>query len=453
MTSGNEAGPGAKQGLRGPGGRMQRGLPLAKRGGALMQARIKAADLQPATPTDAADPAMTSTVVPAADPKPAVAYVPPPLARPARLRTRHRGLILSFLLAVCLPVVLSALYLGLIAQDRFASTVGFTVRQEQTSPSSSLLGGLSQLVGGGAASNTDILYQYIQSQEIVSAINETLDLERIYSQYWPMDPVFALWPDPSAEDLLAHWVRMVTTSYDGGSQLMRIDVMAYTADDAQRIAQAILDESQKMINALNQKAREDIMRYANEDVEKTIQRLKAAREAISAFRASTRIMDPQADIQGRMGVLNNLQQQLAEALIENDIVLGTTQASDPRREQAARRIQVIQGRIAAERANLASDDTGGMGGETYPRIIAEFERLTVDLQFAEETYRTALAARDAARDQAARETIYLAAYIQPTLPQTAEYPQRIELIGLIALFLTLSWTIGALIFYAVRDRQ
>ena len=85
--------------------------------------------------------------------------------------------------------------------------------------------------------------------------------------------------------------------------------------------------------------------------------------------------------------------------------------------------------------------------------MAEFERLTVDLQFAEEAYRTALAAVDVARANASRQSLYLAPYIRPTLPQTAEFPQRLVLTGLVAIFLLLIWAIGTLVFYSIRDRR
>jgi len=57
------------------------------------------------------------------------------------------------------------------------------------------------------------------------------------------------------------------------------------------------------------------------------------------------------------------------------------------------------------------------------------------------------------RANASRQSLYLAAYITPTLPQTAEYPQRFVLSGLALLFLTLLWGIGALIYYSARDRS
>lgn len=423
--------------------------------------------MEPAAPTPPRQPvqnpraAAKPMVTPRTRPAPAarqdvttpeITALPRMLAQPARVQPRHRGLFFAFVVVVVVPVLLSAAYLWVFAQDQYASTVGFTVRREEASSASDLLGGLTRITGSGGSVETDILYEFIRSQEIVSAIDERIGLGEIYAQNWPFDPVFALWPDAKIEDLHSHWGRMVRISYDSTTQLVELRVLAYSPEEAQLIAGEILAESQKMINNLNNAAREDIMRYANEDVEKTIVRLKAAREALSRFRTRTQIVDPAADIQGRMGVLANLQQQLAEALIENDIVLGTTQDSDPRRTQTARRIEVIRDRIAAERQTFASTE-GGAAGENYPELLAEFESLTVDLQYAEETYRVALAAQDSARDQAVRQTVYLAPYIRPTMPQLSEYPQRGILVAMIGVFLTFAWAIGALIYYSVRDRH
>lgn len=381
-----------------------------------------------------------------------------PLAVPARAQPRHRWLMLTFILLVLLPTALAATYLWIVAEDQYASTVGFTVRREESGGASSeLLGGLAQLTGGGSLSEADILYEFIQSQEIVAAIDERVGLTDLYSVHWPDDPVFALAPDVRIEELQDYWQRMVRISYDQSTRLIELRVLAFRAEDAQRIAGEIVAESQRMINDLNTAAREDVMRYANEDLEASVQRLKGAREALSHFRTRTQIVDPAADIQGRMGVLNNLQQQLAEALIENDIVLGTTAEGDLRRAQATRRIQVIRDRIAAERETFTAtvNEPGGAEGEgqNYPTLLAEFERLSVDLQFAEETYRAALATVDVARARASRQTLYLAPYVNPTLPQTAEFPQRLVLTGLIGLFLTLAWSVAALIYYSIRDRR
>ena len=115
---------------------------------------------------------------------------------------------------------------------------------------------------------------------------------------------------------------------------------------------------------------------------------------------------------------------------------------------------MIRERIAAERENFASDGTEvGAIGEDYPTLIAEFESLTVDREYAEETYRASLTALALARADAARQSRYLATYIKPTLAEASEQPERFILAGLAGLFLILAWAIMALIYYSIRDRS
>ncbi|MFC2970462.1 sugar transporter [Acidimangrovimonas pyrenivorans] len=387
--------------------------------------------------------------------KPAPVVQIRPLSEPAKMKRRHWGLMLSFVLAVLLPLAATGVYLWALSSDQYASDVGFTVRKEDNSSSTaSLIGGLAQFtgIGGGGGSDSDILYEYIQSPQIVENIDKKLDLRKLYSQHWPSDPLFSLWPSSNNEQLLWYWQRMVRISYDKSTGLIDLTVLAFTPEAAQKIAHEIVVESQAMINNLNITARHDALTYARQDLDEAVKRLKSAREAMTTFRTRTQIVDPSADIQGQMGVLNNLQQQLAAALINYDLLRDTASATDPRLSQAQRKIDVIRQRIATERKNFASDKVS-TANEDYPTLMAQYESLNVDLQFAEETYRAALAAYDVARSNASRDTRYLASYVQPTLPDSSEYPQRYVLFGLTALFLMMIWAIAALIYYSIRDRR
>lgn len=368
------------------------------------------------------------------------------------MRRRHRGLLWSFALLVMLPSAAISFYLWVVAEDRYASVAGFTVRQEETGGATELIGGLSALTGSNLSADGDILYEFILSQAMVRALDADLDLRAHFAEHWPSDPLFALWPEASIEDLEWFWRRILRVSYDKGSGLMEVQVVAYSPGMARDLAEGILRESQRMINRLNDRARADAMRYAEADLAEAVARLKTAREALTTFRTRTQIVDPEADIQGRMGVVNNLQQQLAEALIAYDILDQNTTQSDPRKLQAAREIEVIRERIARERASFASE-TGGAGGEDYPRLIAEYEALQVDREFAEESYRAALAALDMARAKASRQSRYLATFVEPTLAETSEHPARLTIELVAALILVLSWAVMVLIFYAIRDRD
>ncbi|WP_209427023.1 sugar transporter [Pararhodobacter sp. SW119] len=387
------------------------------------------------------------------DTKPPLSSTGPPAKRVTRQGyvQRNRGFLLSLVLLVLLPVLVSATYLGVFARDQFASSTGFTIRQGETESASEILGGLSQLVGGGSAGNADLLFEFLQSQEIVERIDAQVSLLEHYAATWPQDPVFSIWPDATIEDLHWFWQRMVRVNYNKNSGLIMVQVRARDPGTARDIAQRIVAESEAMINMLNETARRDSMTNAAADLQEALERLRNAREEMVGFRARTQILDPIADIEGRMGVLSNLQQQLAQSLVDFDLLALSADATDPRVRQAARRIEVIRDRIVDERRTFAAQDVT-VDNTDYPQLLGQYESLRVDQEFAEQSYRAALTAMDAARTNSERQQLYLATFIQPTLAQRAEYPRRLFLIAMTALFAGLIWAVLALVYFSLRDR-
>jgi len=397
-----------------------------------------------------------------------------PAARP---RLRHWLALGSFLLLVVLPLLLSAWYLWARAHDRYVSYVGFSVRTEEIGSALELLGGVAEF-SGSSSSDTDILYKFIQSPELVRRVNAQIDLREIWSRpgrFWTNgahDPVFAYNPAgalPSLfgaesrppggtiEDLTDHWGRMVKVYSDSGTGLIDLEVQAFTAEEARTIARIVYDESADMINRLSAIARADATAYAREELNKAVERLKRARQAMTRFRNETQIVDPSASIQGQMGILSSLQSELAQTFIDLDILRQTARENDPRITQMERRVRVIEERIEAERRKLGIGEGQGnlqtRNESAFANLVGEYESLAVDLKFAEESYTAAQAAYDTAVAEAQRKSRYLAAHVSPTLPEAATRPDRLALLGLVALFVFLAWAILVLAVYALQDRR
>lgn len=377
----------------------------------------------------------------------------PAPATPARMKLRHYMMIISFVLVVAAPVTGSAWYLYTLAADQYASKVGFTVRREEVGSAMELLGGLTSL-SSASSSDTDILYEFIQSQELVRAIDQKMDLEKIYSSP-KRDVIYRLAPGASIEDKVDYWADMVRLTYAAGTGLIEIEVRAFNPQDAHDIAQELFDQSSAMINNLSNVARSDATRYARDELDQGVERLKKARQALTLFRNETQIVDPMADIAGRMGLLSSLQTQLAEALIDADLQEGV---NDPRINQTRRRIEVIQRRIQGERQQLGARGSGDSiqgspDNEVYADLIGTFEALTVDLEFAEKAYLSSLSAYDGAVAEARRQSRYLAAYLRPTLSETPRYPDRAMTLTVIALLLFGVWMLVVLVAYSLKDRR
>ena len=388
---------------------------------------------------------------PKAKPKKEPAAPVPPVAGPARMRKRHYRLAFSFILLVLLPTIGAGYYLYTMAKDQFVSEVGFTVRREEAPLVSNLLTTLGN-VSSSSSSDSDILFEYVRSQELVRRGGEEIDLRSLYGAVYDEDPVFGLNPQATIEELVDYWQRVVRVSYAPSTGLLELEVRAFDPQTATRIARLVFSESSEMINELSQIARDDATRYAREDLERAQADLKALRQSLTEFRLRTQIVDPQAAIQGQMGLLASLQQQLGEALIEYDLLVGKAPDNDPRILQVKSRVEAIRARIDQERQQFGQ---GGdvAAGENYATMVARFEQLLVEREFAEQKYATAVANFDRAQTEAQRQSRYLAAYVGPTEAESAIYPRRLLIFLLVAFFSTIAWAILALVYYSLRDRR
>lgn len=375
---------------------------------------------------------------------------PQPVAFPelpaAAAKPRHWIILFSFLLVVAVPILGTAWYLWTRAADQYASYVGFLVRSEQNNSALEALSGLTQLAQN-SSSDTDILYKFIQSQSLVEEVARQVDLAAIWSKH-PEDVIFSYDGSPQIEDLVRHWNRMVKIYYDKG--MLDLRILAYDPADAKLIADVILAESQKRLDAINAVARQDSMKYTREDLDLAIDRLKQARQAISAFRNENQIIDPTSATMEQAGIVATLQQQLAEALVQLDMLRVNAPEGDSRITQGELRVNSIRDQITEQRRKVGSDQ---MEAAALAGIVSQFEALQVDRQFAEESYTAALAAFDSARASADRRALYLAAYVRPTLATMAEYPHRMRFLVIVSGFLLLVWLIGTMFYYGSRDRR
>ncbi len=428
-------------------GRESAGVPAAvPQGGRAAQANavvLVPADQQSLVPAVARGAARP---VRATDPE---RYVVASTVQAAQMRPRHYGVMALFFLCVIVPTLSLSWYLWSRADDQYESIVGFGSRTEEAPSTFDFLGALS----GGSQSGSkdmDILNQFIVSQELVAKVDADLDLRAMWSKP-DDDPLNAFNPDCTIEDLVDYWHRMVLVNYDTGTGLMSLSVFAFAPQDAQDIAKAVLAESTSIINELSKTAQEDTTRYSKEALAATEQKLTAARLAVLDFQVRNNIVDPSNIIANQLSVIGTLNQQLAEAQIDYDMLAGRVPATDNRLEQLGVRLGVIRNRIAEEQAKVGTSDGGGSQG--FAKLMGDFEELKVAQDFAQQAYLSALAAHDQALSDAQQKTRYLAAYVNPTLAEAATAPNRPLTAALTALIGFLLWSVLVLSYYALRDRR
>ncbi|TYO90512.1 hypothetical protein [Oceanicella actignis] len=469
-SGGGKAGQGAKGpgrgGARGPGA--GKGGPLAARGNPARPRRQDggeggglAAGAGSGAPAEAARGRLRGGNVDGPRPlRPTVIIEAgaPETGRRAGLRRRLRAALfwLSFVVMVLLPLGLAGWYLWTQAADQYASETSFAVRSlDQTLPSP-----MTELLGGAAdstAADSQMLFEYLQSQPLVEIIDRKLDLEKIYN-HPDADPLFRLGRGRSIEEKVFYWNLAVTVSYDNASGIIYVQTRAFDPDDAQRVAQAVLDESARLINELSVKARADAVRYALADLADAEARVREARRKLQEFRLSERSVDVTQDIAQAMALISQLRAQRAALQADYDSRKDLLGAESPALAALRRQMASLDEQIRREQERIASADPEAAarerdGGGSLTSAAGAQEQLTVELNFAENMYTSALAAVEAARADARRAQRYLATHIAPTRAQEAEYPDRLMWTIAVAFVSLLVWAITLLIIGSIRDRR
>lgn len=360
--------------------------------------------------------------------------------RPAiRQRTPRRRRGLSFAVGVLLPLGLLSVYMLGFAAPQYASTVAFTVRSADPGAVTDALTGFAELAGAGRSADTMILAEYFESQTLLERLDGRLDLVRHYAAPFGHDPLFALAPGATIEGRLTHWRHMLRVTSDPSTGLIGIEVHAFSPEMAQLVARELLVEGGTLLNDLNADMRRAATLQAQAELAATQDRLIAARAALTTFRTESRILDAAGDAETRASVLRMLHGELAEALAD-----GVGAAETPR-------VAALRDMIDAERDRLVREPV--LLGLDYPQVLATHERLAAERDYAVAAHLAARRALDLTQAQAARRDLHLAVYIQPTLPERADRLRTARILGLAALFLSLTWAIGAIARAAVLDRR
>lgn len=367
-------------------------------------------------------------------------------------RQRRRALLRSLALCVALPTLLASIYFGLIASDQFVVEVRFAVRSSngvQAGDALSLFGAIPN--ASSTVTDSYIVIDYLQSRELVDKLDERIGLRKLYARP-DVDYLSRFDGSLSVEEFVKYWRKMLKAGFDVASQVVAVEVRAFTAEDAKRVATALLELSEELINEISARARADAVRNSQQEVKRMEDLLRSHRGALRSFRDTQQEFDPTKQAEARYSLLGKLEEALSQAKTKLGNLRSFMGKDAPSVLVLNSEIASLERQVTEERAKLGKDEGTSAGGrQTLGGLVANYEELVVDREFAEKAYVSALSSLERARIEADRQQRYVAAFVRPTLPEEALYPRRIvACITVLAISLVL-WALGVLIVYAIRD--
>ena len=365
-------------------------------------------------------------------------------AKPAWWRTIPLG----FLVIVAIPTVIAMIYFLLIASPRYVSEAQFIVRQPNQQVPSSL--GVALQGVGISSGQTDAfaVHEYISSRDGLGELKRRYDVAAMLSP--PGADIFSRFPRPgesnSEEGLYKGFQRFLTVGYDSTTGLSTLRVEAFSARDAQAMAEALLVGGEGLVNRLNTRANADAVTRAGEARDQAQTRLAEAQQQLTAFRNREEFIDPTLTAREGSELIGCLLATVAELRAERTQVAAEAPQS-PQLPTIDSRIAAYEGQIAAERAKIA-----GNSSSLAPRIGA-YEDLQTQREFAERELASSTAALLAAEQEVRRQNLYLERVVSPSLPDRPAQPKRWLSILLVFASCMLAYGVGWLIWAGVREHR
>jgi capsular polysaccharide transport system permease protein len=314
------------------------------------------------------------------------------------------------------------------------------------------LGALLQGAGfSGFSKAPDDVYaisEYIRSRDALNYLDERLDLHTawkspeidLFHRFDPLDR------DDSREALYEYYLKRVKVGANPASAITTLNISGFTPEQVLEMNKLLLGKAEELVNILNERGRNDLIRFAEKEVQLAEDKAKAAAEALSDFRNTQAVVDPEKQTMLHFEQIARLQEELIRT--RGQLTQLKVFAPDsPHPPALELRAQTLEAEIASETEKI----TGGE--KSLASKAADYQRLQLEREFADKQLAVAMSALEGARSEAQRQQLYLETIAKPSLPDDATYPKRLRGIATTFILGLVAWGILAMLLAGVREHQ
>ncbi|MCJ2081978.1 capsule biosynthesis protein [Methylobacterium sp. J-090] len=387
----------------------------------------------------------TGQPVTTADRSNAVAESLRQVARVSRFADRKKGIrsyqshvksdpVIPILFALCfvLPTLLGGIYYGLVASDRYVTEARFALRPALGSAdkaSSDQVGTSKGVVSQMVAQDSLVAVNYIHSRPMVEVLEKDLPLRAMFARDG-IDYLSRFDPDKPIERFVHYWNERVTTKIETGSGIISLTVNAFDPAESLALTQAILKESERMVNALSDRARADAVAESSRELKLAEERMTKIRLAMATLRNREGILDAKKTNDSNLKVIGELRMARINLAVQLNLGQRDLGPESRRIVDIKSQIKDLDDAIARIESQSASEDP------EQRRILADaltkFEAFESDREEAEKYFAKVLSAYERSRIIASRQVEFFSMIVQPVKAESAQQPRRLLMISLIA---------------------
>ena len=366
-----------------------------------------------------------------------------PLWRERLARIARPKVLISAFLAT------SAFYCFVVGRDRYTAVSEFVI--QQAAP----LEGASASVLAGAAAAPQVLTSlvdgqylqvYLESADVKARLfPDGKKFERDYRIKFP-DLKAGLPANSSAPKQLNFYRQQLSVAPQPLSGSVILTTSGFTPNQAFSLNNALLKQSRRFVNEVNQSINADQNQFAKKEVQLAEMNLKVSTRKLELFRekhGNLSVLNEQA---AASAFISGLESRLVDLKVEEAAL--RRQYRDPKAPEVAfvsDQVSELEVQIREERDRAVSQN-----GRDLNALALEESELVSDVEFATTNLQSARLAADNSRRESQRQLKFVVVLSQPQLPVSPDQNWRWQAFLASIGIVVIAWGVGGFLLNAMR---
>lgn len=344
--------------------------------------------------------------------------------------------------------VLLSLYFLVIKSELYESKTTLMVRDlSSSSPASSL--GLSLLGVGSSSQLQDsmVVQEYLMSLDTFLLLDKEFKLAEHYKSD-KLDFVERLASDATMEKTLEFYQKRLLINYDETSGLLHL---AYAHTDpkvAKEILEFMVSSVEHELNEFNRRKAKKQLTFIEIEYDKNKQRMDKSSEILEEYQNRHLLLDPTNKASSSSAIIANLEATLTQKRIEYKTKSSYLNSDNYEIAQLKTEIDEIANSLADAKKGLTGKSEGRLN-----KILFEYERLKMQVEFDIEVYKNTLLQLETTKIDVLKEAKTLSVVSKPNLPDGYTYPNKPKVFVTLVIIMLLLYGIFSMLGSIIRDHK
>lgn len=366
----------------------------------------------------------------------------------ARSQLSKRYSVLKTRLFFIVLFLLALTYTMILKTELYESKTALMVRDiSSSSPADSL--GLSILGVGSSSQLQDsmVVQEYLLSLDMFILLDKEFGVIKHYKSS-KLDFIERLSSTATMEKALKFYHKRIIINYDDVSAILHISYAHTNPETAQDIVKFMISRVEHELNEFNRRKAKKQLKFIEIEHDKNRKKMDNSSAILEAYQNKHLLLDPAIKASSSSAIIANLEANLTQKRIEYKTKSSYLNPNNYELLALNSEIKETEKSLANAKRSLTGSGEGRLN-----KILFEYEKLRMQLEFDTEVYKNALIQLEMTKLDVLKEAKTLSIVSKANLPDGYTYPNKPKVFVTLVIVMLLMYGIFSMLSAIIRDHK